>query len=123
MTSYKLVQYLRHYINMEEIQSLIEIKSRTVCNWLYKLGFEYKDVKNTLFIDKHKRPNIVENCKKILNAMKDLEPYLVEFKEKGLIKRKKYMDNCKIGGDKRCFVNIITYNEFIFFANNEIWKA
>lgn len=120
---YKLIKYLCNYVNLEEIQSSIEIKSKIACNGLHKLGFVYNNIKKDIFIDKHKRPNVVENCKKFLNIMKDLEPYLVKFEEDRSMKTKKYLDNCAIGKYKGCFVIIIIHNKYIFFVNNEIWKA
>lgn len=54
---------------------------------------------------------MVEDCKKFLNTMKNLEPYLVVFEEDGSIKIKKYLDDCAIREDKYCFVIIGTYNK------------
>ena len=88
LTLYKLVQHLREYVNPKGVQTPIEIKSRTARNWLHKLGFEYKDVKKDVFVDGHERPDVVEDREKFLNTMKDLEPYLVEFEEDGLMKIK-----------------------------------
>ena len=97
MTSYKLVQYLRNYVNPEGIQTPIEIKSRTARKWLYKLGFEYKDIKKDVFVDGHERPDVVEDRQKFLRIMKGLEPYLVEFEEDGSMKTKNYPDDCTSG--------------------------
>lgn len=114
---------MRDYVNLEGVQSPIEIKSRTARNWLHKLGFEYKDVKKDVFVDGHERPNVMENCKKFLSTMKDLEPYLVKFEEDGSIKTKEYPDDCAVGRDKRRPVIVITDDECTFSANDGIQKA
>ena len=120
---YKLVQHLRDYVNLGGVQSAIEIKSRTARNWLHKLGFEYKDVKKDVFVDGHERSDVVEDRKKFLSTMKDLEPYLVKFEEDGSMKTKEYPDNCAVGGDKCRLVIVITHNECTFSANDGIRKA
>lgn len=101
MSLYKLVQHLREYVNSEGRTTPIEIKSRTAQNWLYRLGFEYKDVKKNVFIDRHKRPDIIEDRKKFFNKMEELKLYLVEFNEDGTMKEKNYPANCIVGGSDR----------------------
>lgn len=94
LTLYKLVQHLHKYVSPEGIQTPIEIKSRKAHNWLYKLGFEYKNIKKDVFIDGHERPDKIEDCEKFLNIIKDLKLYLVEFEKDGLIKAKNYLNDC-----------------------------
>lgn len=117
---YKFVQYLRKYINSKEVQTLIKIKSKTACNWLYKFGFEYKNIKKYVFIDKYEGPDIVEDYDKFLNIIKNLKLYLIEFEEDRLIKTKNYLDNYTVGRDIHCSVIVITHNKYIFSANNRI---
>ena len=74
-------------------------------------------------MDEHEQPNMVKDCKKILNTIKDLEPYFVEFKEDGSMKTKEYLDDYVVRGDKRCPVIVITHNEYTFSANDGIWKT
>ena len=114
---------MRNYVNLEGIQSPIEIKSGIARNWLHKLGFEYKNIKKDVFVDGHEQLDVIEDCKKFLNTIKDLEPYLVEFEEDGSIKTKKYLDNCVMGGNKHRSVNVITHDKCTFSANDRIWKA
>ena len=114
---------MRDYVNLEGVQSPIEIKSRTARNWLHKLGFEYKDVKKDVFVYGHERPDMVEDRKKFLSTMKDLEPYLVEFEEDGSVKTKEYPDDCVVEEDKRRPVIVITHDECTFSANDGIRKA
>lgn len=52
--------------------------------------------------------------------IKDLEPYLVKFEENGLMKTKTYLDNYAIGNNIYWLVIVITYDKYIFFANNRI---
>ena len=114
---------MRDYVNLKGIQSPIEIKSRISRNWLYKLGFKYKDIKKDIFVDEYERLDVVEDRKKFSSTMKDLEPYLVEFEEDESIKTKEYPDDCAVGGDKRRLVIVITHDEYTFLANDGIWKA
>lgn len=111
---------MRNYVNLKKIQSLIKIKFRIARNWLYKLDFEYKNIKRNIFVDGHKQPDMVEDRRKISKYNKDLKPYLVEFKEKGLMKTKKYPDDYAIEEDKYCLVIVITHDKCIFFANDGI---
>lgn len=55
--------------------------------------------------------------------MKDLEPYLVEFEEDGLMKTKNYLDNCVVGGDILRPIIVITHDKCTFSANDRIQKA
>lgn len=113
---------MRNYVNLEGVQSPIEIKSRTARNWLHKLGFEYKDIKKGVFVYGHERPNVVKDRNKFLRTMKDLAPYLVKFEEDGSIKTKEYPDDCAVRGDKRRLIIVITHNKYTFSANDGIWK-
>ena len=87
---------MKEYVNSKGISNPIKIKSRTARNWLYKLDFEYKDVKKDVFIDGHERPDIIQNRENFLKVMKELEPYLVEFNEDGTMKDKEYPLDCAI---------------------------
>lgn len=98
MSSYKFVQFLQGYVNPEGTTTLMKIKSCTVRNWLYQLGFEYKDVKKDVFVDGHKQPDVVEDPKKFLHQMEELKPYLVKFNEDGTMKEKIYPIDCTVGG-------------------------
>lgn len=120
---YKLGQHLRKNDSPEKVQTPIEIKSRTVCKWLYKLGFKYKNVKKNVFVDKYEQPDVVEDCEKFLNIMKDLKPYLVEFEEDESMKTKNYLNHCAIKRDVHCSVIVITYDKCTLFANDRIQKT
>lgn len=111
---------MRDYVNPEGIQTSIEIKSRTAQNWFHRLGFEYKDIKKDVFVDGHEQSDVVEDRENFLKMMKDLEPYLVEFKEDGSMKAKSYPDDCAVGRDIRRPVIVITHDECTFSANDGI---
>ena len=66
---------------------------------------------------------MVEDYKKFLSIKKNQKPYLIEFEEDKLIKTKKYLSDYIVEEDKYNLIIIITYNKYIFFANNGIWKA
>lgn len=74
---------MRNYVDLEEVKSLIEIKSRIVYNWLHKFGFEYKDVNKDVFVDKYEWPDVFEDHKKFLGMIKELKPYLIQFDKMG----------------------------------------
>lgn len=63
---------------------------------------------------------MIEDYKKFLNTMKDLKVYLVEFEENELMKIKNYLLDCIIRRDIYYLVIIITYNKYIFSANDGI---
>lgn len=54
-----------------------------------------------MYIDEHKRPDIIENQKYFLKVIKELELYLLEFDKIGQIILKIHLSNYKIGKDKR----------------------
>lgn len=61
LSSYKLVQFLKDYVNPQGVEAPIEICLHTARTWLNKLGYEYKDLRKNVFIDGHKRPDVVED--------------------------------------------------------------
>lgn len=54
--------------------------------------------------------------------MKDLKPYLIKFEKDRSMNTKDYSNKYVVKRNKYCFVIIIIYNKYIFFANNKIWK-
>lgn len=65
---------------------------------------------------------MVKDYKKFLSIIRNLDMYLVEFEEDGLMKTKKYPNNYVMREDKYYFIIIITHNKYIFFQNDRIWK-
>ena len=120
MSFYKLVQFLKAYENTQRIKISITICLRTAQRWLGKLGYKYKDVCKDVFIDGHKRLNIIEDCKNFLKKIKELKLYMVEFEKDGVMKAKTYLFNCVVERPNQCSIMIITHNECILFANNGI---
>lgn len=98
MSSHKFVQYLKEYVNSKNISNSIEIKSCTTCNWLYKLGFKYKNIKKDVFINKHKKLDIIQACENFVKVMKELKPYFIKFNEDGTMKNKEYLLDYAIRG-------------------------
>lgn len=123
MSSYKLVQYLKGYVNPEGITNPIEIKSCTTQKWLHCLRFEYKDVKKNVFIDGYKRSDVIKDRKRFLKKMEELKPYLVEFNKDSTMKEKNYSANCAVDSCDCRPVIMITHDEYTFSANDEICKA
>lgn len=79
----------------------------------------HKDV----FIDKHERSDMVEDRNKFLTRIEDLKPYIVEFEENGVMKPKIYSSDCAVGGEDCRPINVITYDEYTFSANDGIQRA
>ena len=80
-------------------------------------------MKKDVFVNGHKRSDVVEDRKKFLNKMEDLKPYLVKFYENGIMKDKTYPPDCAIRDEDCRPVIIITYDEYTFLANDSICKA
>lgn len=92
---------MKDYVNPEGVETPIEICSQTAQNWLCKLGYEYKNVHKDMFIDGHKRSDVVEDRNKFLTRMKDLKPYMVEFEENDAMKYKISLSDCVMKGEDR----------------------
>ncbi len=123
LSSYKLVQYLKEYVNRQEVRTPIVIRFRTARRWLNNLGFEYKDVKKDVFIDGDERPEVVEDCNNFSRLMDELKPYTVEFEEDGTMKPKKYPLDCEVEGEERRPIIVITHDECTFSANDGVRRA
>lgn len=80
----------------------------------------YKKICKNIFINGHKQLDMVKDQNCFLTKIKKLKLYIVEFNKDGAIKMKDYLVNCKIRGKKCCLIIIITYNKYIFYANNKI---
>lgn len=120
MSLYKLVQFLKNYINLEKVKVLIEICSRIAWSWLNKHGYEYNNVRKIIFIDIHEQPIVIENCANFLKVIKDLKTYVIEFETNKTMKPKLYLNNCVVDGPNWQPVIVITHNKYTFFANNGI---
>ena len=53
LSFYKLIQFLKEYINPKRIKTPVVIRSCTAQTWLRKLGFVYKEVRKNVFIIGH----------------------------------------------------------------------
>lgn len=120
MNSYKLVQFLKTYVNLQGIEILIIICLYTIQKWLGKLGYKYKDVQKSVFIDGHEQCDIVKDYKEFIRKMKELKPYMIEFKEDSVMKNKIYLSNCGVRGENQQSVILITNDKCTFFANDNI---
>ena len=118
LSSYKLIQFLKEYVNPEGIETPVVIRSRTARAWLRKLGFVYKEVRKDVFIDGHERPDVVEDWNCFLTKMEELKPYMIEFNENSAMKAKNYPDDCAVGGEERRPIIVITHDECTFSAND-----
>lgn len=90
LISYKLVQFLKTYINLQEKEISIIICLFPIQKSLGWLGYEYKDILKDVLIHKHEQSNVVKYYKNFLTIMKAFKPYIVQFEENGAIKVKIY---------------------------------
>lgn len=111
---------MQTYANLKKEQTSIKIKSKMARKWLYKLEFKYKDAEKDVFVDRHEQLNVVKDHENFINTIKDLKPYLVEFKEDGSIKTKNHQDDYTLKGDIYNLIIVITHDECTFSANNTI---
>ena len=98
LSSYKLVQFLKEYVNPEGIKTPVVICSCTAQTWLRKLRFVYKKVDKDVFIDSYERPDMVKDRNCFLTKIEELKPYMVEFNEDGAMKAKDYLVDCAVRG-------------------------
>ena len=47
------------------------ISERCACHWLHKLGYGVTEVRKGIYVDGHKRPDVVEHCWKFLEMIKE----------------------------------------------------
>ena len=65
---------------------------------------------------------MIKNYKRFLNKIEKLKLYLVEFNKDSIIKNKIDLLDCIIDYKNYWVVIIITYNKYIIFTNNNIYK-
>jgi len=96
-----------------ENSKMKSISERTARNWLNRLGFEYKDVRKGVYVDRHEREAVVRYRQEVfLPEMKRLfDSGLREWTEDGDIILKKI----PIGEKERI---LVTHDESTFNAND-----
>lgn len=67
--------------------------------------------------------DIIEDYKNFLKKIKEFKQYMVEVEKNDIIKEKIYPLNYPVYNNNYYPIMIITYNKYIFFVNNNIWKA
>ena len=88
------------------------------------MKYEYKlDICKDVFIDRYNQVDVMQDCKNFFKRLKELKLYMVEFEEDSTMKLKIYPSDCTVRGDKWCSIIVITYDKYIFFTNNRIWKT
>lgn len=80
-------------------------------------------MKKDVFVDKHEQLDVIDDRRQFLTLMKEIWPYLVEFKKDDIMKDKNYFSNYAIKDEDCRLVIIIIHDECIFSANNSIQKA
>ena len=76
---YKVVAFLKDYVNPEGLETPIKIRLRTARRLLNQSRYTYRDIQKDVFVHRRERANVVEDHKVFLKRMLDLEPYLVKF--------------------------------------------
>lgn len=105
-------------MNPQGTENPVTIRSRTARKWLNKPGYRYRHVGKNVFVDGHKRPDVVEDRKQFLKVMERLEPYLVEFDSDGNMLPKIYPSDYEVGGATCRPVIMITHDECTFSSND-----
>lgn len=110
------------------IERWTSICSKTARKQLNYLRYKWKDILKEIFLDEHKREDVVEYRETFLKKMKLLLPYLVKFREDDTRIPKEYLnnyvDNYIVGRPNCRLVIMITHNKRTFSANNshqKIW--
>lgn len=85
LSSYKLLQFLKKYINSKKIETLVVICFYIIQTWPCKLGFVYKKVCKNVFINHHEQPDVVEDQNCFFTKIEELKLYIVEFNKNGAI--------------------------------------
>lgn len=49
-----------------------------------------------MFVDGHKRLDVVKDCERFFKTIEELKPYMVEFNEDGTMKGKEYLLDCTV---------------------------
>lgn len=106
-----------------KVETPIVIYLHTAQRWLCKLSYEYKDVHKDVFVNRHKRSDVIEDRKNFFKKIEKFKPYMVEFKENKIIKPKIYSLDCAVRRDNCCPIFVITHDECIFSANDRVRKA
>ena len=76
-----------------------------------------------VFVDGHKRSNVVEDRKNFLKNEEELKPYVVDFKEDDTIKPKVYLFDCELGENNWQSIIVITNDGFTFSTNDGVEKV
>lgn len=76
-------------------------------------------MKKYVFIDEYEQPNAIEDHEQFLKIITKLEL----FEDDSIIKTKNYLLDCKVGGEKRQSIIVITYDKYMFLLNDGICKA
>ena len=99
------------------------IKSRTICIWLNKLGYQYINIKKEVFFNGYKWPDMVEYWAQFLKKLEALGSYLVKFYNNSSMEKKAYFLDCAVNGPNKRPVILITYDKSIFLANNSRYQV
>ena len=75
---------------MKEFKARLKLNYERFENDFINLVFCIKMSKKDVFLNRHEQLDLVKDCAKFLNLMKDIKPYLVEFNEDDTIKDKVY---------------------------------
>lgn len=74
-------------------------------------------------MDGYKQSDVIKDCKFFLRKIEELKSYIIKFDKVGVMKPKVYSPDCVMKEDNQPFVILITYDKYIFLANNEVYKA
>lgn len=73
--------------------------------------------------EEYEQSDIVNDYIKFLTKIKEMKLYFLEFKKDDIIKEKDYFFNWVVGNENCWPIIVISYDEYIFSANDDIWKV
>lgn len=83
----------------------------------------YEDMDKDIIIEVYERRNVIKDCANFLKKMDKLNSFWIKFNEDDTMKSKVYFFNYIIRGKNFWPIIIITYDKYIFLANNKIQKV
>lgn len=77
-------------------------------------------MRKDIFIDEYEQSDVVKDRKNFLQKIKELRPYIVEFKENNTMKLIVYLLESAVERNNWLLATIITHDKYKFSANNRV---
>lgn len=80
----------------------------------------YKDIYKDVFVDRHKKANMIKDCANFLKKIEELKVFLVKFNKDIIMRSKIYPSNYIVRSEDSQSIIIITHNKCTFSLNDRI---